>query len=60
MAIAAFILGLADRMPESSDYKKKIRERVPNYAMADFLAAFRYAPDAVTMFQKAAKKIGIS
>ena len=60
MAIAAFILGLADRMPEASDYKKKIRERVPNYAMADFLAAFRYAPDAVTMFQKAAKKIGIS
>jgi DNA-binding SARP family transcriptional activator len=60
MAIAAFILGLADRMPEANDYKKKIRERVPNYAMADFLAAFRYAPDAVTMFQKAAKKVGIS
>ena len=60
MAIAAFILGLADRMPEAQDYKKKIHERVPNYAMADFFAAFRYTPDAVSMFQKAAKKIGIS
>jgi tetratricopeptide (TPR) repeat protein len=60
MAIAAFILGLADRMPEANDYKKKIHERVPNYAMADFFAAFRYTPDAVSMFQRAAKKIGIS
>lgn len=38
----------------------KILERVPNYSMADFLAAFRYAPDAVDMFKRAGKKIGIS
>ena len=37
MAIAAFTLGLAGRVDEANDYKAKIRERVPNYAMADFL-----------------------
>ena len=52
-------LGLADRKAEADDYKEKIRERVPNYAMADFLAAFRLTPDGVSLFQKATKKIGI-
>jgi DNA-binding SARP family transcriptional activator len=60
MAIAALTLGLANRTPEANEYKKKILERVPNYSMADFLAAFRYAPDAVDMFKRAGKKIGIS
>jgi hypothetical protein len=27
---------------EANEYKAKIRERVPNYAMADFLGAFRF------------------
>ena len=39
MAIAAFTLGLAGRIEDANTYKAKIRERVPNYAMADFLAA---------------------
>jgi DNA-binding SARP family transcriptional activator/TolB-like protein len=60
MAIAAFTLGLADRMAEANDYKKKIRDRVPNYGMADFLAAFRLAPDAADVFKRGAKKVGIS
>ena len=60
MAIAALTLGLAGRVPEANDYKKKILERVPNYSMADFLAAFRYSPDAVDMFRRAGKKIGIA
>jgi DNA-binding SARP family transcriptional activator/Flp pilus assembly protein TadD len=60
MAIAALTLGLADRVPEANDYARKIRERVPTYAMADFLAAFRFSPDAVAMFKRAGKKIGIS
>ena len=41
MAIAAFTLGLAGRLDEATIYKAKIRERVPNYTLADFLAAFR-------------------
>jgi hypothetical protein len=46
-------------MPEASDYKKKIRDRVPDYGMADFLAAFRLAPEAVDLFKRCGKKIGI-
>lgn len=59
MAIAALVLGLADRMPEANEYKKKIRERVPDYGMADFLAAFRLAPDAADLFKRGGKKVGI-
>jgi len=58
-AIAAFLLGLAGRLDEANTYKARIRERVPNYAMADFLAAFRYSPDAADMFRKAGARIGI-
>jgi DNA-binding SARP family transcriptional activator/Tfp pilus assembly protein PilF len=60
MAIAAFTLGLADRMPEANDYKKKIRERVADYELAEFLAAFRFSPDAADAFKRGAKKVGIS
>ena len=60
MAIAALTLGLAGRMPEADEYKKRIRERVPNYAMADFLAAFRLSPDAADLFKRGGKKVGIS
>ena len=59
MAIAAFTLGLAGRVPEAHEYTEKIRERVPDYRLADFLAAFRYSPDAAAMFTQAAGKIGI-
>ena len=60
MAIAAFTLGLADRMPEANEYKKKIRERVADYDMAEFLAAFRFSPDAADAFKRGARKVGIS
>ena len=59
MAIAALILGLAGRVDEADIYKAKIRERVSNYAMADFLAAFRYSPDATAMFKRAGALVGI-
>jgi DNA-binding SARP family transcriptional activator len=60
MAIAALSLSLADRMPEAVEYKKKIRERVPNYGMADFLSAFRLSADSVDVFRRGGKKVGIS
>jgi tetratricopeptide (TPR) repeat protein len=60
MAIAAFTLGLAGRIEEANGYKTRIRERVPKYGMADFLAAFRYSPDAAALFSQGANKIGIS
>jgi DNA-binding SARP family transcriptional activator/Flp pilus assembly protein TadD len=59
MAIAAFTLGLAGRIDEANTYKAKIRQRVPNYAMADFLAAFRYSDDAAALFTRGANSIGL-
>jgi DNA-binding SARP family transcriptional activator len=59
MAIAALSLSLAGRADEANEYKKKIRERVPNYAMADFLAAFRFAPDTAELFRTAGQRVGI-
>src|SRR6185295_11243499 len=59
MAIAAFTLGLAGRVEEAQIYKAKIRERVSNYAMADFLAAFRYSPDVATLFSAGGERVGI-
>jgi TolB-like protein/Tfp pilus assembly protein PilF len=59
MAIAAFTLGLAGRIDDANTYKTKIRERVPAYAMADFLASFRLAPDVEALFKQAGRLIGI-
>ena len=59
MAIAALTLGLAGRVDEATLYKAKIRERVPNYALADFFAAFRHSDDTVAMFRRGAKVIGM-
>jgi DNA-binding SARP family transcriptional activator len=59
MAIAALTLGLAGRIQEADAYKARIHERVPNYALADFLAAFRFSPDATAIYQQAGQRIGI-
>jgi DNA-binding SARP family transcriptional activator len=58
-AIAAFTLSLAGRLEEANVYTAKIRARVPNYSLGDFLAAFRYSPDAAAMFTEAARRIGV-
>jgi DNA-binding SARP family transcriptional activator len=59
MAIAACTLSLAGRVEDANVYKAKIRERVPNYAMADFLAAFRMEPEGADLFRQAGQRIGI-
>jgi DNA-binding SARP family transcriptional activator len=59
-AIAAFALGLAGRVDEADQYTAKIRARVPNYRLADFLAAFRCSPDAEAMFTQGARRVGVS
>jgi len=59
MAIAAMALGLAGRLEEAHVYKAKIREKVPNYTLADYLSAFRHSPDAVAAFTRGAELIGI-
>jgi DNA-binding SARP family transcriptional activator/Tfp pilus assembly protein PilF len=60
MTIAALTLGLAGRLEEANAYKARIRERVPDYSMADFLAAFRYSPETESLFKQAGKKVGIT
>jgi hypothetical protein len=59
MAIAAFTLGLAGRVEEANAYKARIKERVPDYAVSDFLGAFRYSDDAAAMFVRGANSIGM-
>ena len=59
MAIAAMTLGLSGRLEEANEYKAKIRERVPNYALSEFLASFRLAPDVAALFKQAGERIGI-
>ena len=59
MAIAALTLGMAGRIQEADTYKARIHERVPDYAMADFLAAFRFSPDAAALYNQAGQRIGI-
>jgi DNA-binding SARP family transcriptional activator len=60
MAIAGFALALADRVPEANEYTKKIRDRVPGYSMADFFGAFRYSPDAIDVFERGNRKLGLA
>jgi len=59
MAIAAMTLGMSGRLEEANEYKARIRERVPNYAIAEFLASFRLAPDVAALFRQAGERIGI-
>jgi DNA-binding SARP family transcriptional activator/TolB-like protein len=60
MAIAAICLGLAGRPREAETYTRKIRARVRDYGIADFLSAFRCAPDAEALFTEGAGRVGVS
>jgi DNA-binding SARP family transcriptional activator/TolB-like protein len=60
MAIAAICLGLAGRPREAATYTQKIRARVRDYGIADFLAAFRCAPDAAALFTEGAGRVGVN
>ncbi len=59
-AIAAFMLSLGGRIEEANQYKARIRERVPSYSMADFLASFRYAPEVADLLSQGARRIGVT
>ena len=59
MAIAALTLGLAGRIEEANAYKARIRERAPNYVLADFFSAFRYTDEATSLFSRGARLIGL-
>ncbi|HUG21183.1 transcriptional regulator, partial [Piscinibacter sp.] len=59
LAIAAECLVLAGRVEEARGFAGLIRKAQSGYRVDDFLAAFRFAPDAVGVFRAAAKRIGL-
>jgi DNA-binding SARP family transcriptional activator/tetratricopeptide (TPR) repeat protein len=58
-AIAAFCLELADRRQEARSLLASIRRTRPDYRVDDFLAAFQFEPEAVALYRKAAKRVGM-
>lgn len=59
LAIAAQCLALAGRLDEARGFVATIRQSLPLYCIDDFLTAFRLSADAVALFRKSAKRIGM-
>ncbi|MEZ5934788.1 MAG: transcriptional regulator [Alphaproteobacteria bacterium] len=59
-AIAALCLATADRLDEARDFTDLIHQTQRDYGIDDFIAAFRFAPDAIALFKQAAQCIGIA
>jgi TolB-like protein/DNA-binding SARP family transcriptional activator len=58
--IAAHCLALAGRMDEARDVAARIHQAVPNYGGNDFLAAFRFSPEAAALFRDAGRRIDMA
>jgi DNA-binding SARP family transcriptional activator len=58
-AIAAHCLALVGRLEEARAFAALIHRTLPQYRVDDFLAAFRFSPDAAALFRKGAKRSGI-
>lgn len=59
LAIAACCLALAGRDGEGRAFVASIHKVLAHYRVDDFLAAFRFSADAVTLFRSAAKQVGL-
>lgn len=57
LAIATVCLALAGRPGEARAFITRIRSQLPAYTVEDFLRAFRFTPDAETLFREGAKRI---
>lgn len=57
LAIAAYALALAGRLPEGRAYLARVRADLPAYGIADFLTAMRLEPTAAALFRQAALAI---
>ncbi len=60
LAIAAHCLALAGRLDEARTFAAAIRQTLPNYCADDFIATFRFEPDAAALFRQGAKRIGLA
>ena len=58
MAIAMHCLAAAGRINEARNVAQAIHKQLPQYGFDDFIAAFRFSPQAVEIFHTAAGKIG--
>jgi DNA-binding SARP family transcriptional activator len=60
MAIAMHCLAAAGRMHEARNIAQSIHKQLPQYGFDDFIAAFRFSPQAVEIFKGAAGRIGFA
>ena len=60
LAIAAHCLALAGRVDEALALTARIYKAIPGYQLDDFFSAFRFSPDAVSLFRKGAQRIGMT
>jgi TolB-like protein/tetratricopeptide (TPR) repeat protein len=60
LAIAAFCLSLADQHEQATSFAAAIHRVLPQYAVEDFLAAFRFDAQGEALFRKAAERIGMA
>ncbi|MBZ9909747.1 transcriptional regulator [Mesorhizobium sp. BR115XR7A] len=59
LAIAAHCLALAGRLEEARGFAAAIRKALPDYRADDFIATFRFEPDAEALFRQGARRIGL-
>lgn len=59
LAIAAHCLALAGRVEEGKAFAATIRQSLPNFRVDDFLATFRFSPEAEALFREGARRIGL-
>ena len=59
LAIAAHCLALAGRLEEARSFAASIRKTLPHYCSDDFLATFRFTPDAASLYRQGARRIGL-
>ena len=60
LVIAAHCLALAGRVDEAHVLTAQLHKAVPDYRLDDFFSAFRFSPDAVSLFRKGAERIGMA
>ena len=57
LAIAAFVLALAGRTEDAHGYLAAIHATLPHYRVDDLIAAMQFAPDCVSLFREAARRL---
>lgn len=59
LAITAHCLALTGRLEEAQTFAAKVRQSHPGYKADDFIATFRFEPEAEARFRQGAQRIGL-